>query len=152
MTSITVTCEVGEPHASFLEVHLRAACVLIEEAPEVVSVAVVDEETMSGIHERFLGKAGPTDVISFPLESREDGRVVEGEVVVCLDIARRESAARAHSVDRELLLYALHGLLHLSGYDDLSGPDALRMHAREDEILAGLGLGHVYAPNASKPG
>ena len=151
MTSITVTCEVGESHASFLEEHLRAACALIEEVPDVLSVAVVDEETMSGIHERFLGKAGPTDVISFPLESREDGRVVEGEVVVCLDVAQRESAARIHSVDRELLLYALHGLLHLSGYDDSGGHDALRMHAREDEILTCLGLGPVYAPDAPKP-
>jgi probable rRNA maturation factor len=149
VTSLTVTCEVGEAHASFLERHLRAACAMIEAPPAVLSVAVVDDGTMSRIHERFLGKAGPTDVISFPLESREDGRVVEGEVVVCLDVAERESARRAHPVDRELLLYALHGLLHLAGYDDLSEPEALRMHALEDKILVGLGLGPVFANGAT---
>ena len=152
MTSILVTCEVGEAHAPFLTKHLRAACRLVEGAPKVVSVAVVDEDRMSQLHQRFLGKPGPTDVLSFPLEADAAGRVVEGEIVVCLDVAQAESGKRAHPVERELLLYALHGLLHLSGYDDLNEVDSQRMHAREDEILSALGLGPVFAPAAPGAG
>ena len=142
---ISVTCDVGEEHADFLEDRLRAAWPLVEAAPRVLSLAVVDGETMARLHEQFLGQAGPTDVLTFELEHDANGRVTEGEVVVCLPVAAEQAARRGHAVERELLLYAVHGLLHLGGHDDLDDAGYARMHDKEDEILAALGVGTVFA-------
>jgi probable rRNA maturation factor len=57
---------------------------------------------------------------------------VEGDIVVCLDEAARQAKKRNHPIRLEVLLYALHGMLHLLGYDDVSARQAARMHRRED--------------------
>ena len=63
--------------------------------------------------------------------------------------AKRSSAQRGTDVAAELLLYALHGTLHLCGYDDRSRAGFERMHAREDELLVALGVGPVFAAGAA---
>lgn len=70
--------------------------------------------------------------------------VIEGEIVISLDAAAREADSRKHSLEAELSLYAVHGTLHLLGYDDQDEQKAARMHAVEDEVLASVGLGRVY--------
>ena len=99
-----------------------------------VVVALVDDRTMAELHERYLGKPGPTDVLSFP----------HGEIVVSADTARREAAARGIPPLHELVLYVVHGALHLAGYDDRKPKDASRMRAAERRILADLGYGDVF--------
>ena len=148
MTRITLTCEVGEEHKAFLESQLQAACDMIADPPQELSVAVIDGDTMSRLHERFLGKPQQTDVLSFPLAQDATGQVVEGEVVICLPVAEREAAVRRHPVEHELLLYALHGVLHLCGYDDLEESSNAVMHEKEDHIMRQLGLGPVFARHA----
>lgn len=107
-----------------------------------VVVALVDDTTMAELHERFLGKSGPTDVLSFP----------HGEIVVSADTAHREATARGIPPLHELVLYAVHGALHLAGYDDRSPRQASRMRAAERKILNELGYGDVFgAPVHSKP-
>ena len=142
---IAVTCEVGDDHADFLESHVRRAWALLDGPPRVLSVAVVGAATMADLHQRFLNIPEPTDVLTFELARGPDGRVAEGEVVVCLDVAAEQAAARGHAVAHELLLYAVHGLLHLSGYDDQTDAGHAEMHAREDEVLRALGIGPVFA-------
>ena len=73
----------------------------------------------------------------------------EGEIVIGYETALREGTARQHPVGHEVLLYAVHGLLHLLGYDDHDEADAQAMHACEDEMLAELGIGPVYGRAAS---
>jgi probable rRNA maturation factor len=97
------------------------------------------------LHEEFMGVAGPTDVLTFELDHDARGRVVAGEVVVCVPYARREARRRGVAVEKELLLYALHGMLHLCGFDDRTDRDFAIMHRREDEILKKLGVGAVFA-------
>lgn len=143
---ISITCQTGAAHAVFLERHLAAACSHVKSAPRAISVAIVDAATISRLHEQFLGKREATDVLSFELERDAQG-VSEGEIVVCLDIAQEQSSRRGHAVEKELLLYALHGLLHLSGYDDLEEAGNRRMHAKEDEILEAIGVGAAFAPH-----
>ncbi len=70
--------------------------------------------------------------------------VIEGEIVISLDTASREADRRKHSLEAELALYAVHGTLHLLGYDDQDEEKAARMHAVEDEVLVSVGLGRVY--------
>jgi probable rRNA maturation factor len=118
-----------------------------------VSVALVDDDAMAELPQRHMDVAGPTDVLTFDL--REDAAAaVDGEIVISLDTAAREAATRGHEAQHEVILYAIHGVLHLLGYDDRTAAKFRRMHAREDEILTQLGLGAVYAreiPPAPRP-
>ncbi len=101
---------------------------------------------MAALHEQFLGIAGPTDVLTFALERNQRGQVVCGEVVVCVPEARRAARRTGQSTERELLLYCLHGLLHLSGLNDRTDTGFRKMHRIEDEILTQLGVGPVFKP------
>jgi len=103
-----------------------------------LSLAVVDEARMAELNRRYLGRLEPTDVLSFPLQDETSGPL--GEIVVCADTAAKESARRRRSFDAELALYAVHGLLHLAGYDDTTEEQRTRMRRREREILSKFGL------------
>ena len=141
---LTVTATVGSEHASFIQQHLLAAAALLDVRPDALTIVIVDDDTMSRLHGQFLDLHEPTDVLTFELDHDADGRVTEGEVYVCLPVAERQAATLAHGVREELLLYALHGLLHLSGYDDHAAADYERMHAREDELLEAIGIGRLF--------
>jgi probable rRNA maturation factor len=102
-----------------------------------VDVAVVAADEMASLNRRFLGHRGPTDVLSFDLSGPGEDALV-AQIIVCGDVAVREARRRRLRPQRELLLYVLHGLLHLIGYDDTDADAAARMHAREEELLAAL--------------
>jgi probable rRNA maturation factor len=107
---------------------------------------------MAELHEQFLHITGPTDVLTFPLETDSLGRVTAGEVVVCVPEARRRARVEGVPVERELLLYALHGMLHLAGFDDRTAPDFATMHRTEDDILTQLGVGPVFSAPRGRVG
>jgi probable rRNA maturation factor len=104
-----------------------------------VSLAFVDDATIAGLNKRFLDHDGPTDVLTFPLSGR-GAKQLEGEVVIGVEVAQREAAARGHEVNTELCLYAIHGVLHLCGYDDSTPRDAIAMRRKEREYLRQLNL------------
>ena len=81
-----------------------------------INVAVVDDPTLAELHQRYLGDASPTDVLSFALE--QSPQYLEGEIVISADAALAFAAEYHWSAADELLLYAIHGALHLVGYDD----------------------------------
>ena len=112
-----------------------------------LSVAVVGATAMATLHRRFLGLPGPTDVLAFNFDTDRRRAYIDGEVVVCTDVARRRAAVRGRSLQAaraELALYVVHGILHLAGHDDHTPAGFCRMHAREDELLSALGLGAVF--------
>ena len=111
----------------------RAAEAVLADRPVVV--ALVDDKTIAGLHEQFLNVAGPTDVLSFP----------HGEIVVSGETARREARARGIRPVDELVLYVVHGALHLKGYRDKKPRERDRMRAAERRILRQLGMGDVFA-------
>jgi probable rRNA maturation factor len=102
-----------------------------------LSVAVVGDEEITRLNRRFLGRGRPTDVMAFCYGTSEDH--VEGEIVVNADQALRESKLAGHGAGDELLLYVVHGALHLLGYDDAGPQQRALMHARALEILAAAG-------------
>jgi probable rRNA maturation factor len=104
-----------------------------------VSLAFVDDASIAGLNKRFLDHDGPTDVITFPL-SGQGARKLEGEVVIGVEVAQREAAERGHDVNTELCLYAIHGVLHLCGYDDRTPSDTAAMRRKEREYLRQLSL------------
>jgi probable rRNA maturation factor len=106
---------------------------------------------MSDLHLRFMSMAGPTDVLTFPLEIDATGNTLSGEVVICIPEARRRAREHGTRLSHEILLYAVHGMLHLSGYDDRTAREFKVMHRKEDDLLTRLGAGAVFAPKGSKP-
>ncbi|MBN2445620.1 MAG: rRNA maturation RNase YbeY [Phycisphaerae bacterium] len=115
-----------------------------------LSITVVGQHAMSTLHERHLGESGPTDVLSFDLGSDVTRGLLDAEIVVCADVARRHERTLA-AARRELALYVAHGILHIAGYDDHAPADFKRMHAREDELLTQLGLGAVFGQSGQTP-
>jgi probable rRNA maturation factor len=146
---LDLTSPAGKRFVPFLTRNLVAAHRILNPALRELSVALVGDARMSRLHEQFMGIPGPTDVLTFPLDEDGRGRVTAGEVVVCVPEALRRAKIEGQKPERELLLYALHGLLHLSGYDDRTASDYRRMHRTEDMILTKLGIGPVFAARAA---
>ncbi len=119
-----------------------AAAVSVLGAGGEVRVRVVGDGEMAAAHERFKGEAGTTDVLTFDLA--EGPGPLDADILVCIDEAARQAGARGHSVERELLLYVIHGVLHCLGHDDHEDAAAARMHAEEDRVLEAIGVGAVY--------
>lgn len=117
---------------------VRAALAGSEIRKAKICIAVVDDATIARLNKQFLDHDGPTDVLSFPMEERPGW--VEAEVVVSAETAQREAAGYGWGPHDELLLYVVHGVLHLAGYDDHSPGDEAAMRRRESEVLAELGI------------
>lgn len=115
----------------------RAVRIILEEAGIVaarVSLAVVDDPTMAQLNEQYLNHEGPTDVLSFLLE--REGDRLEGEVILGAPVAKREAKRYGWPAENELLLYAIHGTLHLVGYDDHTPEQRAEMRQHERACLA----------------
>lgn len=148
---ITVTAVIGRDLEVFLRQHLRAAHAVLRPALAELSVALVGDKRMSELHEQFMGIAGPTDVLTFPIDEDARGRATSGEVVVCVPEARRRARLEGTQLRNEVLLYALHGMLHLCGYDDRTPAGFRKMHRAEDWILSQIGVGAVFAASPEVP-
>ncbi len=144
--SLTTTADVGRRYVPYVRRHIRSAHRLLRPSLRELSLALVGDRRMAQLHQQFMNLPGPTDVLTFPLDEDEDGNVVAGEVVVCVPEARRRAREHGVAVERELLLYALHGMLHLCGYDDRTSRAFRTMHETEDRILTQLGVGPVFKP------
>lgn len=148
---LSVTAVTGATLAPYLRRHIAAAHAMLKPPLVELSIALVGDRRMAELHQQFLGVAGPTDVLTFPLEVDRRGRPLSGEVVVCVPEARRRGMAEGTGLRREVLLYALHGLLHLCGFDDRTRSGFAAMHRIEDAILTSLGIGPVFsAPRSSR--
>ena len=110
-----------------------------------LSIAVVGARRMARLHFAAMGIRGSTDVLTFDLGTSRRRGLLDAEIVICADEARRRARAPTIAAARtELALYVTHGLLHLSGHDDHDPAAFRRMHQREDELLRELGLGAVF--------
>lgn len=103
-----------------------------------VDVILVSDRALAALHAQFLGDASPTDVMAFDLGSEAEGP--GAEIYVSVDCARRVARARGVTAERELLLYVVHGALHLCGFDDHADAERRRMRAAEARVLGALGL------------
>ena len=120
-----------------------------------VSLLFVDEDAMAALNEQFLDKSGPTDVLSFPIEdepgptgrspdfggsgpgtSAENGALtLLGDVVICPVVAAKNAVEHEVTLDDEVALLVVHGLLHLLGMDHEEEGEAERMEALEQQLL-----------------
>ncbi|HET9311278.1 MAG TPA: rRNA maturation RNase YbeY [Actinomycetota bacterium] len=98
-----------------------------------LSLAFVDDEEIAALHERYMHEAGPTDVLTFPLDDEHDvderGVRVLGDVVIAPQVAARNNPNDPGS---ELRLLVVHGVLHALGYDHEEDQERLEMWARQE--------------------
>lgn len=92
-----------------------------------ISVVLVSDRRMAELHRRFLGQAGPTDVITFQ----------HGEIFISTETASRQARQFGNSLAAELRLYLVHGLLHLHGYDDKTARGAAEMERIQQRLARG---------------
>lgn len=117
----------------------------IEEEAEL-SVTFVDKDEIQEINKMYRDKDKVTDVISFALEEDEPEITgiemprVLGDIIICTDVAQEQADSYGHSFERELGFLALHGFLHLLGYDHMNEQDEKKMFGRQDQILNAYGL------------
>ena len=112
-----------------------------------ISVTIVGDEKMRALNQAHRGVSDTTDVLSF--EPRDDDDAIEADIVICADEAARRATEMEHTVEQELLLYALHGVLHCAGFDDQTNEDFEAMHVEEDRILTAIGVGPTFARDSS---
>ncbi len=151
--SIEFSARSGQAHLPWLRRKFLELHSITPHAPAHVSVALVGDRVMDRLHREFMNISGPTDVLTFPLDFDPRGRCTAGEIVVCPPEARRRIERVGYSVRtshlrEEILLYMLHGLLHLTGLDDIDPSDYHHMHRTEDRLLRRIGVGPVFARKA----
>ena len=101
-----------------------------------LAIAFVSTSQMRRLHRQWLDDDSTTDVITFDLsDGRETTKRVDGQLIVCPSVARTEARARGDSWRHELLLYIIHGCLHLCGYDDIRKTDSRKMAIEQERIL-----------------
>ncbi|MCL2882382.1 MAG: rRNA maturation RNase YbeY [Coriobacteriia bacterium] len=134
-----------EPEVLDLQAFVRLAQFALarEEAPEacVVSIALVDVGEMAELNERYREMEGPTDVLSFPCDDPQlmvegDEPVTLGDIIIAPEIAEAQAREYGQTIEAELNLLLVHGVLHLLGYDHIEPEDAEAMENREQSILA----------------
>ncbi len=120
-----------------------ARLVALVDRPVEVTVALLDDAGMDLLHQEHSGVAGTTDVLSFQEDGSDEGdhgAPVVGDLAVGVEVAAREATERGRAIEAELLLYIVHGLLHLTGERDHDVASRRRMIAAQDGLLEQLGL------------
>jgi probable rRNA maturation factor len=130
-----------EPLALETFERLGAFALRLEDAPDQaeLSVAIVSAEEMAHLNEKYRGVAGPTDVLSFgcddPCPAGSGEPITLGDVIIAPEIAEAQAADLGTTVEAELNLLLVHGILHLLGYEHDADDAAEAMQAREGAIL-----------------
>jgi len=151
---MTITVEIADSQSVFdiderlLREVVDATLVAEQVAQATISVALVDNQALRRLNRRHLDHDYDTDVLSFLLEVEEPdreakpadsprgyGKRLEGEVVLSVEMAEQSARDFGWSTGDEVVLYLVHGLLHLVGYDDLTDVEKSAMRERERDIL-----------------
>lgn len=117
---------------------LARSCLAAEGCVGELTLTFVDRDEIAALNAEHMGVDGPTDVLSFPLDPFGDGGPgpsLVGDVVVCPEVAAAAAPTHAGTVDDELALLVVHGVLHVAGHDHADPDEARRMRARERELL-----------------
>ncbi|SDG19285.1 rRNA maturation RNase YbeY [Desulfosporosinus hippei] len=140
-----------DPLANLLNQAINEALQLSNGPEEAeVSLLLVDNQRIHALNLEYRGVDRPTDVLSFALQEEvEDEPEIEeedqmlGDIVISVERARAQAQEYGHSFEREIVYLAVHGLLHLLGYDHEEENDKQEMRSKEEEIMAELKLERV---------
>jgi len=109
-----------------------------------VSLAFITEDAMTTLHVQWMNEAGPTDVLSFPMDDLRAGTAEQlsgpgllGDIVVCPKIAQQQAEVAGHSLLEECELLITHGMLHLLGHDHFEPEEHAEMFGLQNQLLTG---------------
>jgi len=119
---------------------MREAVLCVFESEKIscdeVEIHLVDQEKICILHKEFFQDPSPTDCISFPIDDPSESRFCFlGMVFICTDIAIEYAKEHDHDPEEEALLYLIHGLLHLIGYNDLTEEEQSIMRKKEKSCM-----------------
>lgn len=142
---INQTNENIEKELNELEIMLKDFCKRENLGNVIFNIIITDEEKIHNINKIYRGLDRPTDVISFALEdddvmvTPEDIRIL-GDIYICIEKVKSQADEYNHSFKRELSFLAIHGLLHLLGYDHMNEADEKIMFSKQEEVLNYYGI------------
>lgn len=146
---IDETATLNESELHFVEKILQHAAEEEQVGASEVSVTFVTNDAIQAINKEYRGKDVPTDVISFAMEEMGEGELeivgaleprVLGDIIISLDRTKEQAADYGHSFERELGFLAVHGFLHLLGYDHMNEAGEKEMFGKQEAILSSLGI------------
>ncbi|SHH72297.1 probable rRNA maturation factor [Desulfosporosinus lacus DSM 15449] len=143
--------EQREPLATMLNKAINEAVRLSDGSEEAeVSLLLVDNQRIHALNLEYRGVDRPTDVLSFALqeEMEEEPEIEEedemlGDIVISVERARDQALEYGHSFEREIVYLAVHGTLHLLGFDHEEENDKQEMRSKEEEVMSKLKLERV---------
>ena len=110
----------------------------LKQADSQLSVLVCTDAFIRPLNKSYRNKDKPTDVLSFSQREGDFGFAEDsilGDVIVSLDTAKRQAIEKQHSLEKEMCILLIHGILHLLGYDHIEDQEAEIMEAKERELL-----------------
>lgn len=114
-----------------------------------VSLSIVSNDEIQEINKQFREIDAPTDVLSFPLLTFEEGEqadvnenneIMLGDIIISIDKAKAQAEEYGHGLRRELAFLTAHSMLHLMGYDHMEEEEQKEMFRKQDDILNNLGI------------
>lgn len=118
-----------------------------------VDITIVDDEEIHTLNREYRNVDRPTDVLSFALDEGEEDEPelidgpeehLLGDIIISAETAQRQGEEFGHGLEREIVYLAVHGLLHLLGYDHMTDEDKKIMRAKEEEALREIRLSEEY--------
>ncbi|WP_058307415.1 rRNA maturation RNase YbeY [Gracilibacillus massiliensis] len=142
------TKKVSTDHMKLIEDLLAFAAEQENISPDAeLSISFVDNDEIKKLNRQYREIDRPTDVLSFALQEGEELEILGadiplmlGDIIISVDKAEEQANEYNHSFSRELGFLALHGFLHLLGYDHMNSEEEKKMFLRQEEILNGFGL------------
>lgn len=138
------------------EQRLREAAQRVLNAEHVqgdVTILITRDEEVAALNQQYLGKEGPTDVLSFPARDDTDTFVLPpeeettylGDIIIAFPYTQRQAQRLQRPLMDELILLVVHGVLHLLGYDHATPEEKAAMWTRQNEILTEMGVSPLEA-------
>lgn len=138
------------PDGAIIQRWTGTCCDQLKLEPVEICVRVVGEAEMQSLNQRFRNQDKLTNVLSFSREKAaqqrvdENGRVLLGDIIICMQVVQKESQLQGKSVDAHFAHLLIHGLLHLQGYDHWVDDQANEMEAVEKSLMRNLGYDDPY--------
>ena len=121
---------------NYLSLLVKEICSQMGIKRGVLSVVLTDNELIARLNKEYLEKKYSTDVLSFNLQDTFDPLNIFGEIIISVEEAENNSALFCKHISSEVLLYVIHGLLHLTGFNDSTYQEKKKMQKKENELLS----------------
>lgn len=123
--------------STFIRDLVRFAASELDLSGESLTIALVDAPEMRKLHSRYFGDSADTDVITFPgyePDETEPGSHI-GDIVICVNVAAEQAKDQQHDYATEVGFLALHGILHIAGYDDRTDSERAHMLGMQEQLM-----------------